>query len=415
MGDSMIYIVLPARLDLFGVSVTLAGVLLSANRVIRLASNQWAAWLIDRFGMGRPLLTAVVVAIGTTVAYGVAPWFVALLIARILWGITFSVFRLSGYLVLLGESADGNRGRLFGVFNSGMRSGSLIGVLLGGLLFDLTGRQASFLIIAGFGLAAIPAAIVLIGRGATTRAVPEASNTSSPETNVSSDIATDTPGRSIGQRVTDVLISSAPELRIHERRMILASSFTYFCLQLAMNGVLVSSLGYFLNQRIGTEAAIAGVVVGVASINAVMTSTRWFAGLAGPLFGHVSDKFGRARILSVTLPVCITILLVLASPINLWLALIWLPVAFMATAAWVTALDSLVGGLAPSNRRAQIMSRYATWQDTGSAIGPLVAFAVLGYTSLSLVYLSGAALLVIALIVFLLVIRSYFKGQNSQV
>ena len=169
MGDSMIYNVLPSRVDSFGVPVALVGVLLSANRVVRLASNQLAAWAIDRFGMGRPLLVAVIVAIGSTVSYGVAPWFVALLVARILWGITFSVFRLSGYLVLLDASADGNRGRLFGVFSSGMRIGSIVGVLLGGLLFDLTGRAVSFLIIGGFGLAAIPAAIALLERHAGTR------------------------------------------------------------------------------------------------------------------------------------------------------------------------------------------------------------------------------------------------------
>ena len=165
MGDSMLYNVLPSQVDAFGISVGLVGVLLSANRLVRLVSNLVAAWAMERFGMRGPLLASVFLALGTTVAYGTAPWFSVLLVARLVWGMTFSVFRLSGYLVVLEESADGSRGRLMGFFTSGMRIGSIIGVLLGGFLFDVTGRTVSFLVIAAIGLVGLPAALALLKSG----------------------------------------------------------------------------------------------------------------------------------------------------------------------------------------------------------------------------------------------------------
>ena len=50
----MIYNVLPANVSAFGVAVGLVGVLLSANRFVRLASNPLAAYLLERFGASAP-------------------------------------------------------------------------------------------------------------------------------------------------------------------------------------------------------------------------------------------------------------------------------------------------------------------------------------------------------------------------
>ena len=439
MGDSMLYNVLPSQVDAFGISVGLIGVLLSANRLVRLVSNLVAAWAMERLGMRGPLLASVFLALGTTVAYGTAPWFSVLLVARLVWGMTFSVFRLSGYLVVLEESSDGSRGRLMGFFTSGMRIGSIIGVLLGGLLFDVTGRTVSFLVIAAIGLVGLPAALALLksGHAAVVESAPSADgagkdlphtdSTQSPATSQKASenpIQTESPDHSssatsltsvrpsgpatLSEKIWDVLISKAPELSFRQRRMILTANFTFFCFQLVMNGMLISSLGYFLNLRLGAGAAIAGMVIGIATLNGMLISTRWISGLSAPYFGHVGDKYGRTRILAVSIPICLVALLLLAFSPSLWLIVAWLPVAFVATAASITALDSLVGGLAPERRRAQIMSRYATWQDSGSALGPLIVFAVLEYTTSSFVfvYLGGATLLAFAFVVFLTTVRA---------
>ncbi|MCH8110250.1 MAG: MFS transporter, partial [Chloroflexi bacterium] len=205
MGDSMLYNVLPSHVAEFGIPIGLVGVLLSANRVVRLFSNPLAAWAVQRFGLTSLLVAAVVLAIGTTVTYGTVQWFGVLLLARVLWGVCFSIFRLGGYLVVLEESHETTRGRLLGSYGIGVRVGSIVGVMLGGVLFDLTGRTTSFLIIAALGLLGLPAAISL-GRQARPPTVidePSIASTSQPQEN---------PGKGFRRRAWDFLLTPLPAL-----------------------------------------------------------------------------------------------------------------------------------------------------------------------------------------------------------
>ena len=152
MGDSMIYAVLPSSVSAFGVSAGLVGVLLSANRFVRLASNPLADRLFKRFGVERPLALAVVLSIGTTAAYGFGPGFAVLLLTRLLWGLCYSILRLGGYVTVLEEGRERDRARLMGMFSGGQRAGSIVGGAdwrapvrpdgPGGELFDCGGARA---------------------------------------------------------------------------------------------------------------------------------------------------------------------------------------------------------------------------------------------------------------------------------
>ena len=214
------------------------------------------------------------------------------------------------------------------------------------------------------------------------------------------------------ERLWAFLVSPVPELSLGERRRVLTVCFTYFCFHLVMNGVLVGSLGYLMSQRLPSGAMIMGVALGIATLNGFLISTRWIVGLAAPIFGYVGDRHGREKVVIGALPVCVVGLALLAVPSAFTAAVVWLPLAFGAVAAAITALDSTIGGLAPRHRRARVVSRYATWQDVGSAIGPLAAYAVLDFASLTLVYLTGAAVLVVALAVFTFVFRAQVEVDS---
>ncbi len=400
MGDSMLYNVLPAQVSAFGVPTGMVGVLLSANRLVRIVSNPMAAWVLDRFGLDRPLLFAVVLSVGTTVAYGAGEGFAVLLIARILWGLCYSLLRLSGYLVVLESSGEGDRGRMMGFFSGGQRAGSAVGVLLGGLLFDLTGRATSFFIVAGLGLLSLPVTLAL-GRGESAeKGRPSAAYKSTERMNPIPHYSAE--GRN---RIWDLLVSPVPELEARRLRQLLAANFTYFSFHVVLNGVLVATLGFYLNQELGDGVTLSGVLIGVATLNGVLLATDWIATMFAPFLGHLSDRYGRVRVLLFSAPICLAGLVLLAYPALLWLTLLWLPLAFVATAASLTSLDALVGGLAPLHRRAQVMSRYASWQDTGSALGPLLAYAVIGFVSLTVVYAAGALLMVAAYALFIAAFR----------
>lgn len=405
MGDSMLYNVLPSHVSEFGIPVGLVGVLLSANRVVRLVSNPLAAWAVQRFGLTSLLVAAVVLAIGTTVTYGTVQWFGVLLLARVLWGVCFSIFRLGGYLVVLEESHETTRGRLLGSYGVVVRVGSVVGVMLGGVLFDLMGRTESFLIIAAFGLLGLPAALSL-GRQAR------------PSTGISdtrimpSSLTLGDSNEGFRRRAWDFLLTPLPELDFRRRRQILAASFAFFSLNLAVSGILVSSLGFYLSQKLEGGFAVAGIVIGIATINGVLLSTRWLSGIAAPYFGYMGDRHGREKVLVLATPILILALLLVALPLPAWITVALLPFAFLATAASTISLDALVGGLVPANRRAKVMSRYATWQDVGSAIGPLVAFAVVSFSSLTPVYVGGAILLTVSIGLLMMASRYRMEKQS---
>ena len=83
MGDALIYVVLPLYPETFGVGTTAIGVLLAANRVIRILGYGWVGPLARRFGAN--VLAAAACAAGaiSTIAYGVATGFPILLVARL--------------------------------------------------------------------------------------------------------------------------------------------------------------------------------------------------------------------------------------------------------------------------------------------------------------------------------------------
>jgi MFS family permease len=60
---------------------------------------------------------AVIIAILTTFAYGWVEGFLGLLLVRCIWGIGWALFRMAGYLTVVTQSEDGNRGEYMGAYN----------------------------------------------------------------------------------------------------------------------------------------------------------------------------------------------------------------------------------------------------------------------------------------------------------
>ena len=149
LGDALLYALLPAEPEAFGVRVWQIGVLLAANRFIRLVTNELAGrWIQKRTG-NTPLLLALLAGSAITCSYALPLGFWWLLCARMLWGACWSVLRVEGYLSALEHASDRNRGRIFAVFHAVARLGQGGGLLIGGFLSDLIGIPWTFLL---FGL-----------------------------------------------------------------------------------------------------------------------------------------------------------------------------------------------------------------------------------------------------------------------
>ena len=156
LGDSLLYAVLPARPEDFHVLVWQVGVLLGANRLMRLITNELAGRIVHRSRSLKPLLLAVIFGSLTTASYTLSWGFWGLLAARMVWGACFSVLRVEGDLSVLDTSTARNRGRTFALYNVIVRGIYGGGVLLGGFLCDLVGVGQTFLLYCVISAAGIP-------------------------------------------------------------------------------------------------------------------------------------------------------------------------------------------------------------------------------------------------------------------
>jgi MFS family permease len=124
LGDQMLYVVLPTDPAAAGIAAASLGVILSANRVVRLAANSLGGALSDRLGRRRPYLLGMVLAFASTAGYLAADGFWSLLAWRLVWGIAFALISVGGTAIVLDLSSPGDRGRAVGTYQSLLQAGA---------------------------------------------------------------------------------------------------------------------------------------------------------------------------------------------------------------------------------------------------------------------------------------------------
>ncbi|WP_151703139.1 MFS transporter [Nitrincola alkalilacustris] len=95
VSDAILYLLLPLYFESFGITLLWVGLLLSANRFVRLLINPWLVQYFQRVGARNATLQAVVLATLASLCFVViaSPWI--LLLARLLWGCAYALMRLA--------------------------------------------------------------------------------------------------------------------------------------------------------------------------------------------------------------------------------------------------------------------------------------------------------------------------------
>jgi MFS family permease len=365
LGDSLLYVVLPLQAAALGLSGVQVGVLLSANRFVRMATNTGAARLLRRMNAGPLFVGATVLAALTTAMYTLTPTFFPFLVARLLWGFSYSALRLGCFITVLATATARTRGRLMGLYQSISRGGSFVAVMAGGALFDALGYRSAVLVMAAGTVLALPLAL---WRGPMERSgQPLSASTREP-------------------RQTDPA-PAPPGARL------LAVKWSAFALSFVARGVVTATLAVFLRQAFGERLGPGGAL-GVATLASWLIGVRWLAeiGLAAPL-GALSDRIGRTRAAIAWLLVGAVVTLALALAPALGVAVAAAVLLFVASSGLGATLDAAAGDLAPAGRRAEVMSAYVDWADMGAALGPLLALSLAGNLGLRPTYAAGALLL----------------------
>jgi predicted MFS family arabinose efflux permease len=334
LGDQALYAVLPVYLGQLGLSAIQVGVLLSANRWVRLLTNHLAHRVLERADFRILFVGALVLGVATTAAYGLTRSFTVLLVARLSWGLAWSFIRQGGVMRIMDAAPAEITGRTMGAYNAISRIGSVLGLLGGAVLVDTIGFSAAMLTLAAVTAVSIPMALALpVPQHQAAR--NEASRESSADGN--------------------------------------ASLFLVFgfCLGVVGPGFVMSTLGFLLQGRV-ESGGWPGFASAATLTGAVLAARFALDTLAAPVLGAGVDRLGIGKASVFFFGIGALALLGAVAAPGL-VSLIVLVLVFFSSA---TALQVGITGYA-SRLGAAAFSRYVTALDVGAAAGPLIAWVAL--------------------------------------
>lgn len=354
VGDSMLYVALPVHWAEFGLtSLWQAGVLLSVNRLVRLPLNPAVSRLYRRISARSGMLLAAVLAAATTAGYGLAGSFAALIVLRALWGLAWTFLRLGAYFTVLTTADDSSQGRAMGMYNGLMRTGSLFGMLLGGVLADTWGTGLTCAFFASVSVLAVPLIWFAVPRNAKGMAEEAAAGED---------------GYSLFShwKVLSVLLIGT------------AVAFVY-------QGMLISTLSYLVKIRIPAGLDLGWALVGAASLGGVLQAVRWsWEPFLAPFFGWLSDhpRAGRKKTFIISSLIGAALFAFLPADMGLLPWLLLLLLLQVTATALTTAGDAVAADTAVrSGAKIKVITAYSVLTDVGAAAGPAAAFALNQYSS----------------------------------
>jgi DHA1 family multidrug resistance protein-like MFS transporter len=394
-GDSTLYTVLANQTAVVGISLGEVGILLGANRLIRIPGNPLVGALYDRLGRRPLFLWGLALGVVSTAAYGWARGFWPMLSARLLWGIAWALINVGGYTMVVDRSTPADRGRMTGLYQTSYLLGLSISPLVGGGLTDALGFRQAVQICAGLQTAGLLVALW---------ALPETAPQARPAIIGAMGPRMHRPGMErLGAWLTAV------------RRLdpgLLAVAAIYLVVFFVSNGVLMSTISLYLGQRWGERIPLGATEVGVASLAGIALSLRVALGIvAAPVAGVVSDRLhSRWPVVYGGLGLVFGGFLLLVLPVPVWAVLAAVCIGAAGAGALIAVLAAMVGDRVAGVRPGMAMGALATAGDTGSAAGPLVAYAlVVGFG------LQGVYLLCLLALVFVAILSLPVVTQSQSV
>ena len=357
LGDQALYALLPLYFQEIGLLPIQVGILLSANRWVRLLTNHLAERLVGRFPVNLMLVLSLALGALLSLAYAYISSFLVLFIARCLWGLCFSFIRHIGMMGVASSTEPQNLGQMMGFYNGISRIGNVLGIVLGGILFDLIGFSTTLAVFCLFSLFAVPFAM---RSGLQT----------------SSSIITDQQQKNQSSTRYFALLCCG------------------FCIGSVGPGLIMSTLGFILLSRYGTEVDLMGFVVGIATLNGLLLGCRRvLETLGAPIYGALIDRTG----IRLGAPLCFLVGLIVMLLLNLSENLVGLALGMIVFFACGTALSTVLSAEA-SRLGAKVFVRYTTANDLGMAFGPFIgwgAYELIGTPNL--VFFLGAGLYAIGM------------------
>ena len=359
LGDALLYAVLPAYAEDFGLTLPWVGVMLSANRFVRVLAYGLLARLTQRVGVRRMCILGAVTATVSTALYGFGQGPAVILAARILWGLTYGVL----VLVTLSYAVEyrAQAGTRVGVGQAIQRLGPILALFGGAWLVGTVGPNTTF------ALLAIPTALSLIIAFTLPKSDGEAAKRSKPAS-----LAKPKP--------IDVL---------------------YFLQGYGVDGVFAVSITLiFAREASLSEAVMSG--------GALLAMRHFGEAIAAPLFGWTADRYGARRIFVGAAIMTMLGFVLVAAGVTVVGALVMLlfrgALASLGPAVITQGLDADEEAIGP-------LARMQAWRDFGAACGPLATGFLLTVVSAELQHAVMATALALGLLYWRLSAREAAQGH----
>lgn len=342
-----------------GLTLPFIGLILAANRAMRVVSSPLVGVFADRFGGRRTLLVGLMLQVAVLGLYAlgiatghVGPLFLA---GRLLHGPGSACVFIAAQALALHAGGTAHRGRAAGTVRAAIVLGVPIGLAAGGLLSDAVGDAATF------GIAAVAVVLALVAAYAR---VPD----------LRAPVAHRPP-----------LLETLGAMR--DRRLFALGALNLM-LNFAVGGMILTTLALLVHERhlsvlSRNEQGTAGLMMGwMIVVDATAT----------PIAGRIGDRWGaHARVASAAMAFLAAGLAVVGlshgvAELTTGLALIGIGGAGLGPSLLV-----VMGSIVPSERRGTGVGLLQFCGDVGGTLGPLVGTALLaGNTALP--YLGTSAL-----------------------
>ncbi len=341
-SDVLLYLLLPMESQAFGITLAQAGVLLAANRLVRIFGYRHVLNFYARHGDRLTCMIAAGAATLCALGNSMLSGFAALLGLRLVWGLCFAALNLSTQVLATAEPTGA--ARRAGRSRALIVLGPMLALPLGGWLTLWAGPRPIFLILAG---------CCLLGLWMARR-LP-----------------------TVGHD-----LHSGPGRRFKWPDSVALWSFIE---GVALDGLFIFGLSIQAQKLLGGDAVlIAGALMALRYVSEMLLS---------PLGGRAAQRFGAT---SMLLLFSFLSALALAAFGSYWV-IVGAAAVLVLRALQLPLVTTLVAERNPGSMRVSALASNAVWRDIGAGLGPLLAGLLLPVAAAPWVFgLAGAAIAISA-------------------
>lgn len=318
-GDTLLYLLLPLYAATFGVTLPEAGILLAANRLVRIAGYGWIARFYTERGPRAACLLAAGGSVLATVCYATQSGLWPLLVGRLLWGLSFAAMNIANQALPtaapMGAATRSGRSRAV------IAVGPTLGLIGGAVLAHFWGPRIVFVTLAAIAcLAPYFASRIPVG--------------------------------------SEPVSSHGPRFEKPGPISIWAFSAGF-----TVDGIFMFGLGL-----LAAASYPHGAVLAAGLAMSLRYLTEVFCSSAG---GRMAERFGvRRTLVTVSLLTALGLAMLAGSGTVLWIGAL---ATIVLRALGQPLAAPLVAEIYPGPARVPALARQATWRDIGAGTGPLAA------------------------------------------